>query len=121
VACITAVFGGALFAASCGDLPVEPTPSASLASITVTPSAVDGGSSVQLSATLSTEAPAIGARIVLTSSDAAAQVPPELVIAEGLRSGSVSVGTSQVSADRSVTLSGRYGGVTQAVALRITP
>lgn len=76
---------------------------------------------MQLNAALSTEAPAQGARIVLTSSDGSAQVPPELVIAESSRSGSVSVVTTQVSADRLVTLSGRYGGVTQSVALRITP
>ena len=115
------LFGCALLAASCGDLPAEPTPPASLVSIVVTPAVVAGGSSVQLTAALSTEAPAEGARIVLASSDGAAQVPPELVIAEGLRSGSVSVATTQMSADRSATLSGRYGGVTQSIALRITP
>lgn len=76
---------------------------------------------MQLSAVLSTEAPAAGARIELASSDSAALVPSSLVIAEGSMSGSVSVAIGQVTGERSVTLSGSYRGVSQSVALRITP
>lgn len=120
-ACRPAILCGVLFLASCGDLPAEPTPAAALVSVTVAPAVVVGGNPVQLSVTLSTEAPAVGARIELTSSDSAALVPSSLVVADGSRSGSVAVATSQVSAERSVTLSGSYGGVSQSVALRITP
>ncbi len=110
-----------LLASACDDTPASPTPPASLTAVTVTPAVVVGGNAVQLTATLSTSAPSTGALIELTSSDGAAMVPPNLVIAAGATSGSVAVPTAEVSQDRSVTVGGSYRGVTQSILLRITP
>lgn len=101
--------------------PTGPEPPASLAAVVVTPASVVGGNIVQVVATLSAAAPAPGARVELSSSDAGAPVPSSLLIAEGGTSGSVSVTTLPVTANRSVTVTARYQGVSQSVSLQITP
>ncbi len=101
--------------------PTGPELPAALAQISVNPTAVVGGNPVQLVATLSAAAPAIGARIALSSSDGAAPVPSSLVIAGGTTSGSVTFATVQVTANRSATLTASYLGVSQLVTLQITP
>jgi hypothetical protein len=101
--------------------PTGPEPPASLAALSVNPASVVGGNVVQVVATLSAAAPAPGARVELSSSDASAPVPSSLLIAEGGTSGSVTFTTLPVAANRSVTVSGSYRGVSQSVSLQITP
>jgi hypothetical protein len=103
------------------ELPTGPEPPAALALVSVDPPSVVGGNVVQVVAMLSAAAPAPGVRIGLSSTDAAAPVPSGLVIAEGATSGSVSVTTLPVTANRSATVTGSYRGVSYSVALQITP
>ncbi len=120
VVLLAAAFACLTLASAC-ESPTGPEAPASLAGLTVNPASVVGGNAVQVVATLSAAAPAPGARIELSSSDASAPVPSSLVIAEGGTSGSVTFTTLPVAANRSVTVSGSYRGVSQSVSLQITP
>jgi hypothetical protein len=93
---------------------------AALASITLSPTTVVGGTSTNGTITLSTAAPAGGASVSLSSSNASlAIVPAVVVVPEGSASASFTVTTAQSGGSNSVTITGVYGS-TQSAPLTIT-
>jgi len=96
------------------------TPSLALGGITVTPSNVKGGGSV--TGTVTMTAPVLSdTTISLVSGNAAATMPPSVVIRRGSRSASFTVKTSRVKVQQVAILSASYGGVTQTTKLNINP
>jgi hypothetical protein len=91
-----------------------------LASVSLTPSSVVGGSSSTGTVTLSGPAPTGGAVVTLSSSNtAAAQVPASVTVAPNATTATFAVTTSPVAADNLLTISGTYGG-TKSGALTVT-
>ncbi|HYI12032.1 MAG TPA: carboxypeptidase regulatory-like domain-containing protein [Thermoanaerobaculia bacterium] len=91
-----------------------------LASVAVSPAAVEGGTTVDGTVTLGAAAPAGGANVSLFSSDTSlATVPPSIVVPEGSLSETFSVLTSKVSASTAATISATYGA-TKTATLDLT-
>jgi hypothetical protein len=103
------------------------TPSASLtvtvptvSSLTLNPSSVVGG--VQSSTgtvTLTGPAPAGGAQVMLSSSNASASVPSSVTVPAGSSSVTFTVNTSPVLVSASATISASYNGTTQSATLAV--
>jgi hypothetical protein len=104
------------------DVVFVPTSSAtvSLASITVQPNTVTGGSSATGTATLNAAAPGNGAVVTLSSSGSAASVPATVTIGAGTTSNQFPVSTSSVSTETVVTITGTYNG-TQSTTIDVEP
>jgi hypothetical protein len=119
---ISASFGGVTQTASLTVTP-QPPPSPTLASLTVSPATVVGGSQSSTgTVTLSAAAPSGGAQVALSSSDtAAAQVPSSVTIPAGSTWATFTVTTSAVATSTWVTISASFGGVTQTASLTVTP
>lgn len=97
-----------------------PTPAA-LSVLSVSPTAVTGGSSATGTVALSAGAPADGAVVTLTSSNPqAAAVPASVTVPAGATSATFPVTTSTVAATTSVTLSGAYAGAVRSATLSVT-
>ena len=93
-----------------------------LASLSVNPSSVVGGSPSTGTVTLSGPAPAGGAVVSLSSGNtSAATVPASVTVAGGATSATFAVTTSAVSGSTAVTISALYGGVTRTAPLTVTP
>ena len=93
----------------------------SVASVTVNPTVVVGGTSSQGTVTLSGPAPTGGATVALTSSNtAAAQVPANVVVAAAASTATFTITTSAVSSSTSSTISASYNGSTQTASLGVT-
>ena len=93
----------------------------SVASVTVNPTVVVGGTSSQGTVTLSGPAPAGGATIALASSNtAAAQVPASVVVAAAASTATFTITTSAVSSSTSSTISASYNGSTKTASLGVT-
>src|SRR5215471_6830011 len=93
----------------------------SVASVTVNPTVVIGGTSSQGTVTLSGPAPAGGATVTLTSSNpAAAQVPASVVVPAAASSATFTITTSAVSSSMTSTISASYNGSTQTASLGVT-
>lgn len=92
-----------------------------LSAMTLTASAVAGGSSVGGTVTLSAAAPAGGATVLLGSSGSAALVPSSVAVAQGATSAAFTVTTQVVSAATPVTISASYAGVTRTATLTVNP
>ena len=93
----------------------------SVASVTVNPTVVVGGTSSQGTVTLSGPAPTGGATVTLTSSNtAAAQVPASVVVAAAASTATFTITTSAVSSSTSSTISASYNGSTQTASLGVT-
>jgi hypothetical protein len=101
--------------------PPPPGPSSSLAELTLDQATVRGGSTANGTVKLTASAPAGGATVTLSSSDPAATVPPNVVVAAGATSASFVVSTSNVATQATVTISASYGGVTRSATLTVTP
>jgi hypothetical protein len=101
--------------------PAPTTPT--LASLSVSPSSVVGGSAnAQGTATLSAAAPSGGATVTLSSSNtSAATVPASITIPSGATTGTFTVSSRAVTVSTAVTLSGTFGGVTRSAAVTVTP
>jgi uncharacterized repeat protein (TIGR01451 family) len=102
-----------------------PTPTASsapvLASLTLNPTSVTGGSSSQGTVTLSAAAPSGGAVVLLSSSNTnAATVPQSVTVPAGTTSIPFTVSTRSVSSSTPVTISASYAGVTRSAVLTVT-
>jgi hypothetical protein len=98
--------------------PPPPVTAASLQSVSLNPTSIVAGSTVQGTAALSAGAPSGGATVNLTSSNtAAATVPPSVVVAQGSTSATFTV--TALAAGTS-TISGTYLTVTQTAALAVT-
>jgi hypothetical protein len=103
------------------------SPSASLtvtpaivSSLTLNPSSVVGG--VQTSTgtvTLSGPAPAGGAQVMLSSSSAAATVPPSVTVPAGSTSATFTVNTSVVLVSTSATISASYNSTSKSASLSV--
>jgi hypothetical protein len=99
-----------------------PPPAASLSSLTVNPSSVVGGNASTGTVTLSSAAPAGGALVSLSSSDAGvASVPASVTVAAGATSATFTVGTTTVAAATPVTITAAYNGVTRTATLTVGP
>jgi probable HAF family extracellular repeat protein len=96
------------------------TTTATLSSLTLDTTSVQGGNSVKATVRLSASTPT-GADVSLASSDTSlATVPSSLRIAAGSSSKDFTVSTKSVSSNRSVTISASYAGVTKSATLTVT-
>ena len=98
-----------------------PAAAATLASLSVSPATVVGGSPSTVTATLSTGAPAGGASVTLASNNAAVAVPGTIAIAAGGTSGTAQATTAAVNASATATLTGAFGGASQTTNLVVDP
>jgi hypothetical protein len=95
-------------------------PAATLASITLSPTVVVGGTSTHGTITLTGPAPAGGASVPLgTSNPSLAIVPTVVVVAEGETEAKFVVTTAETDSSNTVTITGTYGS-TQSAMLTIT-
>jgi hypothetical protein len=110
---ISGTYGGARSYAS-----LTVTPAANLSSFTLDPTSVRGGTASIGTVTLSAPAPAGGAEVPLSSSNAAvAPVPASVTVPAGATSASFTVSTSPVTASTSVTI----GAANYSTLLTVTP
>jgi Beta-propeller repeat len=119
---ITAAYNGTTRTATLTVTPTAPDPPApSLQSLTLNPSIVVGGSTSQGTITLSGGAPASGAAVSLSSTNAAvAGVPGSVVVNPGATTATFTVSTAGVSASTPVTIGATYGGTTRTAGLTVT-
>ena len=101
-------------------LTVNPA-SAALASVTLNPTSVTGGTSSTGTVTLTAVAPSGGAVVVLASGNTAvAQVPASVTVAAGAMTATFTVTTSAVTTSTNVTVTGTYGTQSSAT-LTVNP
>jgi len=94
---------------------------ATVSTVTLNPTSVQGGDSSTGTVTLNGNAPAGGAVVALASDKAsAAQVPANVTVAAGSTTGTFTVATSPVSTSTLANISATYG-TTQSAALTVTP
>jgi hypothetical protein len=103
-------------------LPVTPAPiPPSASSLTLNPTSVVGGAQSSTgTVTLSGPAPAGGAPVTLSSSNAAASVPSSVTVPAGSSSTTFAISTTAAAAPTSVVIFASYGGVTPSAALTVT-
>jgi FG-GAP-like repeat len=99
--------------------PPEP-PALTVSALTLNPSSVVGGNSVQGTVTLSAAAPAATV-VTLASSSARATVPASITIAAGAASGTFTIGTTAVTTTGTATISATLNGVSRSATLTINP
>jgi hypothetical protein len=93
-----------------------------LSTITLSPTSVVGGNTVQGTAILTGAAPSGGAVVTLASSNPnTATVPGTITIAAGATSRTFTVATSSVTAQTSLTITGSFGGASRSATLTVTP
>jgi subtilisin family serine protease len=95
--------------------------SAALASLTVSPTSIRGGTSVRGTVSLTAPAPASLTVTVATSSLALTSVPARVIVPAGARSASFTVLTRLPKVSTAVTLSATYQGVTTSARLIVHP
>jgi len=112
-----------MFIYSCGYASNNPpgSGSATLSSLAVSPTSVNGGSSSTGTVTLSGAAPSGGAVVSLSSSASAATVPSSVTVIAGYNSGTFTVNTSAVTASTPVTITASYAGVSKTASLTVMP
>jgi hypothetical protein len=100
-----------------------PTPTtASLSAVSVTPTAVVGGSTAQGAITLTSAAPSGGAVVTLSSANTAVvSVPASVTVPPGASRVTFGVNTSTVTANTAVTITATYDGVSRTTTLTVTP
>jgi hypothetical protein len=99
--------------------PTQPS-TATLVSLSLTPSSVAAGNTSQGTVTLSTGAPAGGATVALSSSKASvATVPTTIVIPQGSASATFTVTALSIASADSATISATYLGATQTATLSV--
>src|SRR5882762_9648654 len=97
-------------------------PTISLSSLSMNPTSITGGNSSTGTVTLSGPAPAGGAQVALSSSNAAAaSVPSSVTVAAGATSAIFTVSTTAVASQTAVTISATYSGVTKSTSLTVKP
>jgi LmbE family N-acetylglucosaminyl deacetylase len=114
-ATISASYGGATLTTS---LTVMPP---SVSSLSLTPTTLTGGSAATGTVTLDGPAPAGGAQVTLSSSNAAVTVPAGVTVAAGATSASFNLGTSAVAGSTTVTISASSGGATRSASITVLP
>ncbi len=110
---ITASAGGA---SATGALTVNPV---LVASLSVSPATVAGGSATQGTVTLASPGIGTGAVVALSSSDGSAQVPASVTVAPGATSATFAVTTLAVGTTRSVILTASRGGTSATAGLTV--
>ena len=95
------------------------TSTALVASVTLNPASVVGGSSSTGTVTLSGAAPAGGAVVALVSNNLAAQVGASVTVAAGSTTATFPVTTSPVATTTVVTISATYNSSTQSATLTV--
>ncbi len=121
-ATISGTFGGATRSSVLTVTPPSPPPpAASLSSLGVNPTSVTGGTASQGTVTLTSAALAGGFTVSLSSSDAAATVPPSVTVAQGATSATFGVTTSSVTAATPATITATAGTVTRTATLTVNP
>ena len=114
---ISATGGGATRSAQ-----LTVTPAATLTSLSLQPPSVLGGSTSTGTVTLSAAAPAGGAVVTLSSSNAAVvAVPTSVTVPAGATTVGFVVTTNAVTSASVITISATLGGVTQSAALTVAP
>lgn len=98
----------------------KPATTASLASVSLNPTTVTGGSSSTGTVTLSGAAPSGGAVVTLSDNSASASVPASVTVPAGSTSATFTVGTSGVTSSTSATITGSYGGATRTAVLTLS-
>ena len=94
--------------------------SPSLATLTLSPTSVVGGTSTTGTVTLTAPAPAGGASVTLASSKPSlASVPASVIVAAGATSASFNVTTATTKRNTSVTISATYSSVTKTATLTV--
>ncbi len=114
---ITATYGASVKTAV---LTVTPT---ALASLSISPLIIAGGKPITTaSVTLDSPAPAGGAVVLLSSTDASAVPPASVTVPAGTRySTYFTIATAAVPAALPVTIGASYGGVTKSVSITVKP
>lgn len=97
-----------------------PAPAA-LQSVTVSPSTVQGGSSVGVTVALTAVAPSGGAVVALSSDSTSVVVPSSVVVATGATGATASATTSGVTTTTTATVTAAYASVTRSAAVTLTP
>jgi hypothetical protein len=94
---------------------------AALSSVSLNASTVAGGSSVTGTVLLSGAAPAGGAQILLTSSQAAARVPTSVTVSAGATRAAFTITTVPVAAATAASIGVSYAGTSKTVPLTVQP
>jgi hypothetical protein len=84
-------------------------------------SSVVGGNSVGGTVTIADSGLIVGATVTLLSSDPTAKPPSNVVIPSGQTAASFTITTSAVTAARTLTISAKYGSITQLATLTVNP
>jgi len=101
---------------------LKPTPAPSVASLTLSPATVPGGSPSTGTVTLTGPAPANGVTVNLQSSNVnAATVPASVTVSAGQRSARFTVSTTGIASATTATITATAGGVTQTATLTVNP
>ena len=100
--------------------PPPPPPALTVSGLSLSPSSVVGGNSVQGTVMLSASAPAATV-VSLASSSTRASVPASVTIAAGASSGTFTIGTTTVTTSGTATISATLNGVTRSATLTINP
>jgi len=87
--------------------------------VSIAPSTVTGGASAQGTVTLSSPAPAAGAVVVLTSSDAAASVPASVTVAGGQTAATFAVSTVSITGAVNAVITATFNGSSASGTLTI--
>ena len=94
---------------------------AMLASVTLNPTAITGGTSSTGTVALSGKAGPSGVVVSLTSNNAVASVPKTVTIPSGHGSATFTITSIAVSAQKVATLSAKFGTTTQTALLTVNP
>src|SRR5437016_6225190 len=103
-------------------LPVMSAPPVAVSSLRLNPTSVTGGTQSSTgTVTLSGPAPAGGAQVALSSSNAAASVPSSVTVPAASTTATFTISTSAVAASTPVTISASYGGTSTSASLTVMP
>ncbi len=94
---------------------------AGLAGLSLAPASVTGGASSTGTITLTGPASANGTTVALTSDNASATVPASITVAAGTTGSTFPITTMAVTASATANITATYGGVSQNMALTISP
>jgi hypothetical protein len=117
----TTEYGGQNGATDVGGMAWEITASSQLVALTLSPSAVTGGTSSTGTVTLSLGAPTGGLTVTLSSSSASAEVPPSVTVPAGHTSATFSVVTAKVAQQSQATITAVFESVKKPATLTIDP
>ena len=122
----TLVVAAALLFTGCGSdsptsPPAQPTPTAGLSQVIVTPSSVTGGDAAQGEVRLTAPAPSSQYVVNVTSSAPAASVPTSVTIPSGATSATFAIATQPVASEIGVTIGASANGEARSATLVVNP